>query len=132
MSWPSIEKAIVGHLTSVLGARFATRIPADVESLPRFGRIARGPGSDDLVTDSVGVDVECFAPDYGDSWDFAEATRQALHALSGAVAGGVLIDRVRTLSSPVWVDYKNPATNRFVATYRVEYRQILGGGDSAG
>lgn len=124
MSWPSLQKALVGHLTNRLGARFATRIPADVETLERFGRIARGPGADDLITDVVNVDVECFAQDYGDGETFAEETRQAFHALSGAVAGGVLIDRVRTTSSPMWLDYKNPKTNRFVATYRVEYRQI--------
>lgn len=132
MSWPSLEKALVGHLTSRLGARFATRVPADVETLARFGRVARGPGVDDLVTDAVNVDVECFAQGYGDAERFAEQTRQAFLALSGAVAGGVLFDRVRTTTSPMWVDYKNPKTNRFVATYRVEYRQILGGGDSAG
>lgn len=124
MSWPSIQKALVGHLTGRLGARFATRIPANVEQLSRFGRVARGPGTDDLVTDSVNVDVECFAQDYGDAELFAEQTRQEFLALSGAVAGGVLIDRVRTTTGPMWVDYKNPGTNRFVASYRVEYRQI--------
>lgn len=124
MSWPSLEKALVPYLRDATGTRFGTKVAPNVETLSRFGRIARGPGADDMITDSVNIDVECFAQDYGDAERFAEETRQALHALSGAVAGGVLIDRVRTTTSPMWVDYRNPKTNRFVATYRVEYRQI--------
>lgn len=122
--WPDIEKALVAYLEASTGIRCATIIPEKVEQLPGFIRIARGPGSDDLFTDSPSVDVECFQPDYGDAAALAEDVRQVFHGLIGRNAGGVLIDRVRTSVSPVWVDYKNPATNRFVASYRIEYRQI--------
>lgn len=124
MTWPSAEVALVAYLQAETGTRVATKIPGDVETLPRFVRVARGPGSDDLVTDSILIDVEAFAPTYAAAADLAEEVRQAIHRLSGRKAGAVLVDRVRTSTSPMWVDYKNPATNRFVASYRFEYRQI--------
>ncbi len=122
--WPDIEKALRVHLEDTTGVMCGTRVPEQVEDLPGFIRIARGPGTDDLVTDAPSVDVECFRPDYGEAVALAEDVRQAMHGLIGRKAGGVLIDRVRTSVSPVWVDYRNPATNRLVASYRIEYRQI--------
>lgn len=124
MTWPSAEVALVAYLRSETGAQVATKIPGNLETLPRFIRVARGPGSDDLVTDSTLIDVEVFAPGHADAERLAEDVRQAMHRLSGRKAGAVLVDRVRTSTSPLWVDYKNPATNRFVASYRFEYRQI--------
>ena len=122
--WPDIEKALVAHLrTETGGKRVGNLVPGDVETLPAFIRIVRGPGSDDLVTDSPAVDVETFAPTYGDAANLAEDVRQIFHALIGRRIGPVLIDRVRTILSPSWVDYRNPATNRFVASYRIEFRQ---------
>lgn len=122
--WPNIEKALVDHVrTETGGKRTGTSVPGDVETLPAFIRIARGPGSDDMVTDSPTVDVETFAPSHGDAADLAEDVRQIFHALIGRRVGPVLVDRVRTTVSPSWVDYRNPATNRFVASYRIEFRQ---------
>ena len=123
MSWPSAEKALVIYLKAETGAKVANKVPENLETIPLFIRIARGPGSDDLVTDSPLIDIEAFAPDYGAASDLAEQVRQAMHRLSGRKAGTVLIDRARTVSSPMWMDYRNPATNRFVASYRIEYRQ---------
>jgi hypothetical protein len=31
--------------------------------------------------------------------------------------------RPPTATAPAWVDYRNPGTNRFVASYRLEFRQ---------
>jgi hypothetical protein len=122
--WPDIEKALVAHIRAETGGkRTGTLIPDNVETLPEFIRIARGPGSDDLVTDAPVVDVETFHPDYGDAASLAEDVREIFHALNGRRAGPVLIDRVRTNLSPSWVDYRNPATNRFVASYRLEFRK---------
>jgi len=122
--WPDIEKALVAHVRAETGGKqTGTLIPGNVETLPAFIRLARGPGSDDLVTDAPSVDVETFAPKYGDAASLAEDVRQIFHALIGRRVGPVLIDRVRTILSPSWVDYRNPATNRFVASYRIEFRQ---------
>lgn len=122
--WPDIEKALVDHVREATGGkRTGTSIPGDVETLPAFIRIARGPGSDDLVTDAPVVDVETFATKRGDAADLAEDVREIFHSLVGRRIGPVLIDRVRTTMSPSWVDYRNPATNRFVASYRIEFRK---------
>lgn len=122
--WPNIEKALVAYIrTETGGKRTGNIVPSDVETLPAFIRITRGPGSDDLVTDAPTIDVETFAPTFGDAADLAEDVRQIIHASIGRKVGAVLIDRVRTTVSPSWVDYRNPATNRFVASYRFEFRQ---------
>lgn len=123
MRWANLEKALVAGLRSDLSARTGTKVPADVEALEKFVRVVRGPGADDLITDSVTVDAECFSTDYTKAGDLAEDVRQWFHTLSGRRVGGVLIDRVRTSVSPSWVDYRNPGTNRFVASYRLDYRQ---------
>jgi hypothetical protein len=121
--WPSIEKALVAGIRAELGVRVGTKVPGDVGTLAQFVRIARGPGTDDLITDAPLVDVECFSNDYGAAETLAEDVRQWLHSLNGRMVGAVLVDRVRTATAPTWVDYRNPDTNRFVASYRLEYRQ---------
>lgn len=122
--WPDLEKALVPFLRAELnGIRVGTLVPGDVETLPRFVRVARGPGSDDWTTDSTLIDVETFTTTYADGYTLAEEVRTALHGLSGRNAGSVLIDSVRTSVAPAWVDYRNPKTTRFVASYRVTTRK---------
>ncbi|WXW93148.1 tail terminator [Arthrobacter phage BrayBeast] len=123
MSWPSIEKALVAGLRADLGVQVGTKVPPDVETREKFIRVARGPGSDDMITDAPLVDVECFSNVYGTADTLSEDVRQWFHALNGRKVAGVLVDRVRTAAAPAWVDYLNPATNRFVASYRLEFRQ---------
>lgn len=123
MSWPSIEKALVAGLRTDLGVQVGTKVPDDVETRDKFVRVARGPGTDDLITDAPLVDVECFSNVYGTADALSEDVRQWFHALNGRMVGVVLVDRVRTAGAPAWVDYRNPGTNRFVASYRLEFRQ---------
>lgn len=123
MSWPDIEKALVSHLRDSVSARVATKIPGDVETIPRFVRVVRGPGSDDGITDSPLVDVETFTPAYADAYALANEVREALQKLTGKRVGNALVDSVRTSVAPAWVDYRNPDTNRFVASYRIEFRK---------
>lgn len=77
-----------------------------------------------MITDAPLVDVECFSNTYGAADTLSEDVRQWFHALNGRTVAGVLVDRVRTASAPAWVDYQNPGTNRFVASYRLEFRQL--------
>lgn len=123
MSWPNIEKALTSTHRTESGVQTGTKVPDEVELLEKFVRLARGPGSDDMITDSPVVDVECFSSDYNTAAVLAEDVRQWFHALNGRKVGGVLVDKVRTVLAPEWVDYRNPATNRFVASYRLEFRQ---------
>lgn len=121
--WPSIEKALAAGIRADLGVQCGTKVPGDVETKVKFVRIVRGPGTDDMLTDAPLVDVECFSNDYGTADTLSEDVRQWFHALNGRKVGGVLVDRVRTAGAPAWVDYRNPGTNRFVASYRLEFRQ---------
>jgi len=123
MRWPSIEKALTAGIRTDLGAQVGTKVPDNVETLSKFVRVARGPGTDDMITDAPTVDVECFSNAYGTADTLAEDVRQWFHALNGRTVAGVLVDRVRTSLAPHWVDYRNPGTNRFVASYRLEFRQ---------
>src|SRR5699024_1548307 len=79
MRWPDVEKLVIAHLNAALSVRVATNLPANVESLPGFVRVSRGPGSDDGITDEPLVDVEAFAPSRGAAADLAEGARQAMH-----------------------------------------------------
>ena len=123
MRWQSVEKALVAGLRADLFVRVGTKVPGDVETLEKFVRVARGPGTDDLITDAPTVDVECFSNDYSTAGDLAEDVREWFHALTGRKVGAVLVDRVSTAVAPAWVDYRNPGTNRFVASYRLEHRK---------
>ena len=123
MSWASITKALVAGVRTDLQKQCGTKVPDNVETLHEFIRLARGPGTDDLTTDAPLIDVECFSDDYGTAEALAETVRQWFHGLIGRRINGVLIDKVRTATSPEWLDYRNPGTNRFVASYRLEYRQ---------
>lgn len=129
MQWPDIRPVAITHLLSALSlpaGRVATKVPPNVETLPKFVRIARGPGSDDGITDSVLLDVETFTPMAAptDAWPLAEGARQAMHALAGTAVRGAFIDSVTTATSPTEVDYGNPDVVRFVASYRVELRKV--------
>jgi len=122
--WPEPIAPLVDHVREATGGkRTGTKVPGDVELLPEFIRLARGPGTDDLTTDAPLVDVETFHPNYKGAAALAEDVREIFHALPGRKIGTVLIDRVRTVMSPSEVDYGNPKTVRFVASYRIEYRK---------
>lgn len=123
MRWPSIEKALVAGIRADLETQCGTKIPDNVETLEKFVRLARGPGTDDMITDAPLVDVECFSNDYSTADTLSEDVRQWFHSLNGHKVTGVQVDRVRTAAAPAWVDYRNPGTNRFVASYRLEFRQ---------
>ncbi|QAV29778.1 hypothetical protein [Micrococcus luteus] len=121
--WPDVEKALVAHLAQTLGVRVSVATPPDLEQLPGFIRVTRGPGTDDGITDAPAIDVETFAPTRATARALAERARAAMHELSGRRAGAVLFDSVRTSSAPSWVDWGNPAVHRYVAVYAARFRR---------
>lgn len=121
--WPDLELIAREWLAGVLPGRVVTVLPAAFEQSLPVTRIARGPGSDDGITDAPLLDVESFAADRAAMWALAEQTRQALHDLAGKAVNGALVDTVTTASGPVHVDYGNPAVERAVASYRVALRR---------
>src|SRR5690606_29706674 len=131
--WPDIIPVVIHHLSSSLSlpaGRVATRVRADVDTLPEFVRVRRGPGSDDEVTDSFLIDVETFtlAPTSTNltppkAWNLAEDARQAMSAMAGTSFSGALVDSVSTATSPTEIDYGNPKLIRYVASYRLRLRK---------
>lgn len=120
--FPLVEVVVVSALRALEGHDAGTSTPNDLGS-GIFHRVSRGPGSDDGTTDAPLVDVETFAGRRMSAAEAAEAARQAMLALTGRSVAGVLIDRVATASGPTWLDYRNPAVQRYVASYRVELRR---------
>lgn len=128
MRWPDIIPAVIVHLSNELGlpaGRVATKVRSDVETVDRFVRVSRGPGSDDEVTDSFLVDVETFtlASQPAGAWPLAEGARQAMHDLAGRLVRDMQVDSVTTATSPTEIDYGNPKVVRYVASYRVSMRK---------
>lgn len=119
--WPDVERAYVTILREAVGVRVATDIPGDVEGIPGgFIRVARGPGSDDGITDSPLLDVEAFHRDRHGAERLAEQARQAILASPNQI--GVLVDAATTASTPTRVFY-SPNVERYVASYRLRLRR---------
>ena len=128
--WPDVVPAVVRYLSYALSlppGRVATKVPSNVETLDGFVRVVRGPGSDDGVTDSFLLDVETFtkASQPSQAWGLAEDVRAAMHGLPDSVLLGPLVDSVTTSSAPAEVDYGNPKTVRYVASYRLRLRKVF-------
>lgn len=121
-SWPDVEALAVRYLNAALGVRVATNVPADIDNLPGFVRVTRGPGTDDGISDEPLLDIEAFAPSQGAASSLAENAREAMHALSGTAVNGALVDRVATATAPVRVAY-SPKLTRYVASYRLSLRR---------
>lgn len=122
--WPDVEALAVAYLRTALGVRVSTKLPGNLEAAMPMVRVTRGPGSDDGLTDSPLLDVEVFASNPGQMWQYAEQARQAMHALAGQAVDGVLVDTVDTAAAPTRVDYENPAVERAVASYRMGLRPV--------
>ena len=121
--FPLVESVVIAHLEAALSVAAGTSTPSNLEKALPFLRVTAGPGSDDGTTDSPLVDVEAFAATRHAAATLAEDARQAMLALSARNAGGALVDSVTTASRPSWVDYKNPAIQRYVAAYRLALRR---------
>ena len=123
--WPHLEKLAVAHLTAATGKRTATKTPPNLDTLAvqGFYKVTRGPGSDDGVTDSPLLDVESFGTTETQAWELAEDARQAIRKLRGKAVNGVLVDTVSTAVGPVLIDWGNPGIQRYVASYRLSFRQ---------
>lgn len=124
MRFPDLEALIIARLPQLLPLPLdwcSTDTPEVLKG--RVGvRIIAGPGSDDGLTDSTLVDVECFAPSRAGAFDLAEDVRIAMVAIAAtdtSTAGDQLVDRVETAVRPAWSDYRDPDTNRVAASYRV-------------
>lgn len=118
--WPDIEQTYIKILHDSLDVRVADTVPDNVEELPGFIRVTRGPGDDDGVSDAPLVDLEVFNRDRGQAALLAERARQVM--LGSSNQEGVLIDSVSTATGPQYVYYGDNVV-RYVASYRVTLRR---------
>ena len=127
MRFIDLEAAIIARLPATLPEPIdwcSTDTPGDLTGTVGV-QVAVAVGSDDSLTDSTLLDVYCFAPTREGAFDLAEDVRLGMLSLTAtdpSLAGNQLIDTVRTASRPYWLDYRNPATHRVAAAYRVTSR----------
>lgn len=108
-------------------ADYSVQTPGNLEDVMPFHKISVVRGQDDTVTDTTVVDIETFARSWSQAAEEAEAIRTAMLSMAGKTdeQGRWLIDSVSTISRPVWVDYRNPAIQRFIGTYQLAMRPVM-------
>ncbi|MFJ8883606.1 hypothetical protein ACIRJR_09350 [Streptomyces sp. NPDC102402] len=124
--WADIELAVMTGIRPHLpGVKVADELPDKLETRLPLVWVQVAGGGDDRVTDTATVDVHSFAATRAATWDLAEQTRKAMHALAATHNPGqkAVIDDVTTQQRPALVPYGNPALRRAVATYTVSMRE---------
>lgn len=127
LTWPDVEAGLIVACDAMITGAGVEHLPTSSDrpaglNGARFVQIQAVTGSDDGLTDSALIDIDCFAPDRVEARDLAELVRSWIIDLGGKLAAGVLIDSVFTSVRPHWVDYRNPSIQRFAASYRVTTR----------
>ncbi|MFG3140760.1 hypothetical protein ACGFZA_31715 [Streptomyces sp. NPDC048211] len=124
--WADIELAVMSGIGPLLpGVRVTDELPDKLEAHVPLVWVQVAGGGDDQVTDTATVDVQAFGATRAATWDLAEQTRKAMHALAATHVPGqaAVIDDVTTAERPVLIPYGNPAVRRAVATYAVSTRE---------
>lgn len=124
LRWPDIEGLVIAHLTGTADW-VSTDAPAAIEGRTGLRVTGVPSGSDDGVSDFALVDVEAFAPTREAAADLASETRVRILALAGRAIAGRLVDTVTTIMRPAWLDYRNPAVQRFAASYQLVTRPSI-------
>lgn len=131
MEWPDLEAVLIGRALPAIREAVGPSVDMgptvdldDLDAGARYVRLHVVGGTDNGLTDSVRVDVECFAPRRPDATDMATAMRAIMHTMAGTADedGGNLVDTVRTVQRPTPAPYRNNTTTRVVAAYTVETR----------
>jgi hypothetical protein len=101
----------------------STVLATPVLIVPPLIVVRRVGGGDDGLTDRPRLQVQTFGASRATARDLAEECRQLVTAAAATAVAGALIDRTGTESSPVYLDYGDPAVHRYLAIYRLEYRR---------
>lgn len=118
-----VEALLVAYLQPLNGIRgVSVDLPPDVIKRLPFIQVNRVAGSDNYITDSPLVDVECFDTTRAKSSAVARTVHAAMMRLRHTAVNGVLVDSVETVTGPFWLNYENENLQRYVATYLVETR----------
>lgn len=123
----SIEKLLVAYLPTITGVPATAELPHDFQNpdgptymLPVVF-VERISGADlDPILDRPIVDVDVYAGDRATAHEIAETIRTDLRFnLPGAVVGGAVITRTRTVVAPRILPHANPKVRRYSANYEL-------------
>lgn len=129
-AFPDIETALIEGLPPLLVVPGGGVVKAgsvtdskltDYVAAGAFMRVGVIGGGDDGFTRRAEVDIEHFAASRARAYALAEQTRGIL--LSKRTIGGVVIDRLVTVSEPKRVPWDNVNIRRFLTTYRISTRR---------
>lgn len=126
-AFPDIESELVSGLPSLLVApggetiSAGTVTPDDLEEVVPYVRVTVIDDPDDGITRRATVTFEHFAASRATAYALGEQTRGIL--LSKRAIGGLLIDKVLTVSGPKRVPWDNQNLRRFLSTYRISTRR---------
>jgi hypothetical protein len=101
----------------------ATVLATPTVITPPMVQIRRVGGTDDLITDSPRIQVDCFGGTRVQARDMAETCRQLILAAPGTAVGPVSVDAARTEAAPTYMGYGDPNIQRYVGTYRLALRR---------
>lgn len=121
MPWPDIEVELVTRLSSVLGVRVLTDLPASLDQILPVVQVQRIGGSDDgFRLDRALIDVDVYAATRGGASLLARQAHSALVVgMRGLATSAAVFGRVSTVSAASWRPYENPNLRRFGATYEL-------------
>jgi hypothetical protein len=118
-AFPDIEDYALALLAPVGTTVLAT--PATIT--PPLVVIRRIGGSDDLITDTPRIQVDCFGGTRRQTADMAERCRQLILAAPATGIGTARIDQAQTVSAPTFLAYDDQHTQRTTATYHLSLRR---------
>ena len=108
-------------------ARVFTEAPANLEDvLPAIG-VSRFGGADTELynIDEPVMDFDCYAATRGEARTLAYDLRTALRRdLPGQTVAGAFVQRVRSLSGPLWTPYDNTNLRRFTYSAQIRLRSL--------
>jgi hypothetical protein len=127
MPYVDVERILVAWLTTHLGVRCVTDVPANLFEVLPVVQLARVSGRDIYPTlDQPRIDVDCYAANRGAANTLAEQVRTALRfTIRGQVLDGAVVGVVQTILGPAWRPYDNTNVKRVGATYAVTVHSQL-------
>lgn len=123
MSWAGVERMLVDWLTTDLGHRVCTELPADLGSVLPLIHVVRVGGPHHASTpyfQMPTINVDSFAADRGAATDLAEAVDVSLRRrLPGSTVLGARVGRTATITGPGFRAWDDSTLRRMGASYQL-------------
>lgn len=135
MTFPDVPKAVAhlvadlvqpGYVPGSMPDRADIATPPDLQAQLPFVRVGRTGGTDDGVTDTATVEVDCFAATRDEALAVAEAVRDRLtlsYNLVNVDGSTVLLEQASTAVGPRDMPWLATGVRRLNAVYRIGTRR---------